>query len=187
MRIFLFFILASFTLTAMKGQVNPPPSFELGAIGGFNFSNVVGADVDNNGLRIGLHLGGYAQFDLQNKFGFRPELHIFSVKGTSSGGFRTIYMDFPLLATYELAENFKAMAGIQPSLLLNARVDDGRGKINDLIRTIDFGFVFGGWYQINEEWGAGARFVPGISRVGADGNERTFNFNFQLSVGYRFM
>ncbi|WP_394330915.1 hypothetical protein, partial [Aquimarina agarilytica] len=24
-------------------------------------------------------------------------------------------------------------------------------------------------------------------RVGADGNERTFNFNFQLSVGYRFM
>ncbi len=187
MRIFLFYIITFLSLASIKAQVNPSPAFELGGIGGFNFTNIVGADVNNNGLRIGLHLGAYAQFDLQNRFGFRPELHVFSVKGTSSGGFRTIYMDFPLLATYELAEKFKAMAGIQPSLLLNARVDDGRGRINDLIRTIDLGFVFGGWYQIDEEWGVGARFVPGISRVGADGNERTFNFNFQLSVGYRFM
>ncbi|WP_010179718.1 outer membrane beta-barrel protein, partial [Aquimarina agarilytica] len=147
MRIFIFFITAFLSLTTLKAQVKTSPDFELGGIGGFNLANVVGADAsNNNGLRVGLHLGGYAQFDLQNSFGFRPELHLFSVKGTSSGGYRSIYMDFPLLATYELAERFKAIAGIQPSLLLSARVDDGRGRINNQIRRIDFGFVFGGWY-----------------------------------------
>ncbi|WP_010520377.1 porin family protein [Aquimarina agarivorans] len=179
-----FFSLIFNTTTSIFGQ----NEIEFGGIGGFNLSNVVGSDVsDDNGLRVGLHLGGYAQFEIDSEFGFRPELHILSVKGTSSGGFRTIYMDFPLLATYQLAEKFKAMAGVQPSLLLTARVDDGRGTITNDIRTIDLGFVLGGWYELDEKWGIGARFVPGISRVGASGQERSYNFNFQLSVGYRFL
>jgi len=79
------------------------------------------------------------------------------------------------------------MAGIQPSFLVNATVGDGRGNINNDIRTIDLGLVAGLWYQIDKQWGAGFRASRGISRVGANGNQRTFNVNYQLSIGYRFL
>lgn len=162
-------------------------NLSFGIIGGLNFSNVVGADViDNNTNRTGIHLGGYAEFPLENKFGLRGELHLISIKGTSSGNFRTIFIDIPLLASYKIADKFKLLAGLQPSILLSARVGDGRGNITNTIRTIDLGFIVGGWYDINNNWGVGARITPGLSRVGASGDERTFNFNFQLSVGYRF-
>ncbi len=159
---------------------------DFGIIGGLNFSNVIGADVSGNNLRIGPHLGGYAEIPYKDNLGFRAELHLLSTKGTATGRFRSLYIDIPLLATYQLDNNFKLLAGIQPSVLLNAKVRDGsnRGTITRDIRTIDFGFIFGGWYQIDRNWSIGARIVPGILRVGADGNERTFNFNFQLSVGY---
>ena len=159
--------------------------FELGVIGGFGFSNVVGADVSGNGLRLGIHLGGFAEIDLADQFGFRPEVHIISVKGTSSGGFRSLYFDFPLMGTYDLDEKLSLMAGFQPSFLLHARVNDGRGAITGDIRTIDFGAILGAWYKIDEVWSVGGRLSHGILRVGASGDERTYNFNFQLSVGYQ--
>ncbi len=158
----------------------------FGVIGGLNFTNITGADVSNNDFRLGVHVGGYTEIPFKDKLGFRAELHLLSSKGTASGGFRSLYVDLPLLATYKLDNNFKLLAGIQPSILLNAKVSDGtgRGTITKDIRTIDFGFVFGGWYQIDANWAAGVRIVPGILRVGADGNQRTYNLNFQLSVGY---
>lgn len=170
--------------TAQNGGAN----FELGAIGGFGLSNVVGNDASNdNGLRLGMHLGGYAQFQIQDRFGFRPELHILSVKGTSSGDFKTYYFDLPLLGTFDLDDRFKIMAGVQPSILINASVGDGRGNITNLIRTIDISLLAGLWYQIDEHWGAGIRAARSLSRVGASGDEQTYNVNYQLSVGYRFM
>jgi len=92
-----------------------------------------------------------------------------------------------LLGTYDLDDRFKLMGGVQPSLLINASEVDGRGNISNQIRTIDLGLVAGLWYQINKQWGAGFRASRGISRIGANGNERTFNVNYQLSIGYRFL
>lgn len=174
------------TLISKAQDLEEKQDFELGVIGGFGFSNVVGADVvGDNGLRLGLHLGGFAELDFDEKFGFRPEVHIISVKGTSSGGFRMLYFDFPLMGTYDLDEKFSLLAGFQPSFLLHAKVDDGRGNITGDIRTIDFGVVLGAWYKIDDVWSVGGRFSHGILRVGADGNEKTYNVNFQLSVGYQ--
>lgn len=193
MRFIITVLLIAFTFSeanaqaTTQDQTKPTTNLKLGVIGGFGFSNVTGSDVSGNGVRLGIHLGGYAQFPIENKFGFRPELHVISIKGTSSGGFKTYYFDLPLLGTYDLDDSFTLIAGFQPSILINATVDDGRGNINKDIRTIDVGFVLGAWYQIDDTWGIGARITPGILRVGADGNENTHNFNFQLSVGYRFM
>ena len=158
--------------------------FELGIIGGIGFSNVVGADVGGNGLRLGIHLGAFAEIEIDSEFGFRPEVHIISVKGTSSGGFRSLYFDFPLMGTYDIDDQISLLAGFQPSFLLHARTQN-EGAITQLIRTIDFGVVVGGWYKLDDVWSLGARFSHSILRVGADGNERTFNANFQLSVGYQ--
>ena len=180
----LFILSYSFCLAQNQESIK---NFELGAIAGFGLSNVVGTDASNdNGLRLGVHLGGYAQFPIQDKFGFRPELHILSIKGTSSGGYRSYYFDMPMLGTYELDDKFKVMAGIQPSILIHAR-DNNRGGITNFIRTIDLGLVFGGLYKIDELWGIGARITRGILKVGASGDERTYNFNFQFSVTYRIM
>ena len=181
---FLFLVLSS-NLISAQSQISTT-NFELGAIGGLGVSNVVGSDApSDNGLRLGIHLGGYAQFAIDDKFGFRPELDFISIKGTSSGSFKTYYFDLPLLGTYDLDDKFKVMAGVQPSILLNASVGDGRGNITNDIRTIDLGLIAGIWYQIDDKWGAGFRAVRGISKVGADGRERTFNANCQISIGYR--
>ncbi len=182
--LFLFFSITSFSQDKSSTSQS---NFELGAIAGINISNIVGADVINNSSRGGFHLGAYGQLSLTEKFGFRPEFHLISTKGTSNGNFKTFYIDIPLLASYQAGEKFKLLAGVQPSILLSARVGDGRGNITSLIRTLDFGVIIGGWYQISNEWGVGARFVPGLSRVGASGQENTYNSNFQLSVGYRFL
>jgi len=190
MRFFKLFLLLqclSFSCFSQDDSTTSKSTFGLGAIAGLNFSNVIGADVNNNSSRTGFHAGAYAQFEISDKFGFRPEFHIVSAKGTANGNFRTYYLDIPLLATYQAGEKFKLLAGVQPSILLNATVGDGRGDITSFIRTLDFGVILGGWYQINDEWGLGARFTPGLSRVGASGEERTYNSNFQLSVGYRFL
>lgn len=187
------FIIVSLLLTLSCSLVNAQSqtsatNFELGAIGGISLSNIVGNDASNdNGIRLGIHLGGYAQFEIKDRFGFRPELHIISVKGTSSGDFKTYYFDMPLMGTYNLDDRFKLLAGIQPSILINATVGDGRGKITDDIRTIDIGLLAGLWYEIDEQWGVGIRATRGLSRVGASGDEQTYNVNYQLSVGYRFM
>lgn len=180
------FLFISHTCFSQDEPTSNESTFELGAIAGINISNVVGADVNNNSSRSGFHLGAYAQFELRDKLGFRPEFHLISTKGTGNGNFRTLYLDIPLLASYQAGEKIKLLAGVQPSLLLSARVGDGRGNITSFIRTLDLGLIIGGWYQISTEWGVGARFVPGLSRVGASGEQRTFNSNFQLSVGYRF-
>lgn len=189
MRFLFSFIPLVFSITLITAQnQNSAVNFELGAIGGISLSNVVGRDASNdNGIRLGIHLGGYAQFPIQDKFGFRPELHVISVKGTSSGDFKTYYFDMPLLGTYDLDDRFKVMAGIQPSILINASVGDGRGNITNAIRTINLGLVAGLWYQIDDQWGAGIRATRDLSRVGASGDEQTYNVNYQLSVGYRFM
>ena len=176
--------------TQTKEQTKSIPKFELGGIGGLSLSNVVGNGVvGSNGIRLGMHLGGYAQFQISDKFGVRPELHIISVKGTSSGDFKTYYFDLPLLGTFDLDDRFKIMAGVQPSILINASVDDHRGDINitDEIRRIDISLLAGLWYEIDENWGIGIRAARGLSRVGASGDEQTYNVNYQLSVGYRFM
>ena len=176
----LFFMVSIVTANAQFSS-----EVEVGAIGGFNFANVIGPDVSGNAFRIGLHLGAYSKVPLQNGFGIRPEIHVFSRKGTATGNYKSLYLDVPLLATYELDPKFDVLLGLQPSLLLAARVNDGR-RITSAIRTFDVGIVAGGWYQFTDEFGFGIRFVPGIRRVGADGNESTYNFNAQLSVGYRF-
>ena len=182
-----FYTFLFLTLTSIVSVQGQSSNFELGIVGGLSFSNVVGADAsNNNSIRLGVHLGGYAQFPIEKRFGFRPELHVISIKGTSSGNFRTFYFDAPLLGTYDLDDRFKLMAGVQPSLLINARVG-GRGNISNDIRTVDLALLTGLWYQINKQWGAGFRVSRGVSRIGANGDQRTFNVNYQLSIGYRFL
>ena len=183
MKSFIAGIVALFSIINVNAQFGS--DVQVGVLGGFNFANVVGPDVSGNAFRVGLHLGAYSKVPIQNGFGIRPEIHIFSRKGTAEGNYKSLYLDVPLLGTYALDDKFDVLLGIQPSLLLSARVNDGR-KITSSIRTLDIGIVAGGWYQLTNEFGFGARVVPGIRRVGADGIQSTYNFNIQLSVGYRF-
>jgi len=156
---------STYCLSQNDSNTSSVGSFEVGAIAGINISNVVGVDVkrndpnaSKNASRGGFHLGAYAQLDIKDKFGFRPEFHLISTKGTADGNFRTTYLDIPLLASFQAGEKIKILAGFQPSFLYNAKVGDGRGNITRFIRSFDMSFIIGGWYQIDNEWGVGVRF-----------------------------
>lgn len=173
------------SLTPLKTTYNP--EMQLGVQGGFNFADIIGKDAGaNNQVKIGLRLGAYAFLPVDDVWGFQPELIFFSQKGTRNGNakFRSTYLEIPLLASYALDEHFRLIAGIQPSFLLGAYVNDGRGDITSEIRTVDFGLAFGVYYKLLEELSFGMRIVPGLSKVGESGEENTYNVNVEISVAY---
>ena len=171
-------------LLAGELKAQPPT---LGVLAGVNFSTITGTDASaRNRLFPAPHLGIYADWAIGPQLGFQPGILFYSRKGTNnrSNKFREDYCEFPLLIRYRVRPRIDLLAGPQLSLLYSARVNDPRGDITESIRSIDIGFVFGGRYQIDPEWNASLRFVPGLARVPVDGDQRRYNFAIQLSLGY---
>ena len=159
----------------------------VGVLAGINFSTVTGTDASaRNRFFPAPHLGIYADWTIAPLLGFQPGLMLYSRKGTNnrSSKFREDYFELPLLLRYRVRPQLDLLAGPQLSFLYSARVNDPRGDITETIRNIDVGLVFGGRYQLDPEWNVGARFVPGLSRILASGDQRRYNFVLQLSLGY---
>ena len=159
----------------------------VGILAGVNFSTITGTDASaRNRLFPAPHLGVYADWTIGPQLGFQPGLMLYSRKGTNnrSSKFREDYFELPLLIRYRVRPQIDLLGGPQLSFLYSARVNDPRGDITETIRNIDVGLVFGGRYQLDPEWNVGVRFVPGLSRILASGNQRRYNFAIQLSLGY---
>ncbi len=163
------------------------PNF--GLLGGLNFSNVVGRDAGaNNRARTGIFIGGFAEIQVKERWAFRPEMLLFSQKGTKNGNtkFSTSYLEVPLLAVWQQGRRLNIHLGPQLSVLYKAHVNDGRDDITESIRKLDVGLVLGAHVALTEQWGLLARLVPGITKVGESGEENTFNLVFHLGADYQF-
>ncbi len=173
--------------TAVEPRYTSPEKY-ISAQGGFNLATVTGKDAGaENNLRAGLHLGAFIYLPVDEIWGFQSEIILFSQKGTTNGNnkFRSSYFEIPLLASYTFNDEWRIIAGLQPSFLISANVSDGRGDITSDIRKVDIGLAMGAYYQFHERLSASARIVPGISKVGESGDENTYNLNIQLSIAYK--
>jgi len=161
---------------------------DFGLKTGLNISNFTGGDVGKNSL-FGFHVGGFAEFKLNEKFSLQPEL-LYSTQGTEVENLVKIKVDYlaiPLLVKYYLSEKFSIEAGPQASFLVNDKAEFDDSSIPDAdidASSFDFGLNAGLGYNFNSNLFAQVRYNYGITTVGE--NPDVKNSVFQMSLGYKF-
>ncbi|MFB3389006.1 porin family protein [Flavobacterium sp. LAR06] len=180
---------------------------KFGVKGGVNFANLTG-DTEDASLKVGFHVGGFAEIKVSDKFSVQPEL-LYSTQGAkfdeSGEGFdienklNLSYLNIPVMAKFYVAEKFSLEAGPQIGFLLSAKAksegtDEGitlsaEEDVKDSFESIDFGVNFGAGYDFTENLSAGVRYNLGLSNIAKTEDGDDFKMNnsvFSLSVGYKF-
>ena len=158
---------------------------KYGVKGGLNMSSNSG-----DGLKsiTSFHLGGFAQFKMNDKFAIQPEL-LYSAQGAKSdfGTLNLKYINIPVMAKYNVADAFSIEAGPQIGFLMSATFASVDYK--DQCNSTDFGFNLGAGYDLNETMSLGLRYTMGLTNVDKDvagQASNSKNSNIQLSFGYKF-
>jgi hypothetical protein len=171
----------------------------IGAKAGLNLANVSGDDVDDTDMRIGFHLGGYANIAFSEALSLQPELLYNSVGAKTTGEgitgddedvtFKLNYISIPVSLMYSFGA-FSVHAGPQLSFLASAKTasDDDALDGNDIkdgYKSTDLGFnlgIGGNFGKLN----ATARYSMGLSSIDDSGFDADVkNSVIQLSLGYK--
>lgn len=161
---------------------------------GFNVSNISNSDANS---KFSFHLGGFAEFKMNDFFAIQPEL-LYSRQGASDKiegvkyKLRVNYLNIPVLAKLYVLDELSVDLGPEFAFALNAKEKAKAGGTTtkntiDDVNTFVVNFAIGLSYNW-EDIMFSARYNLGLSNVFdkdyAGGNNK--NHVFQLSVGYRF-
>ena len=174
----------------------------FGVIGGVNFADVGGDDVEDTSIRTAFDVGALAQFPLGMVLTFQPEVRYTQWGTETDDGFGTdiefqlSYIHVPLLlrAGTALAEGFDVdlLVGPYAAFAVGCDVEDEDGN------SADCEDLFG---DLNTDWGltvgAGFSWGMGMGDLMVDGrynlgfadhfdDSDTQNRVFQVLVGYAF-
>ena len=144
---------------------------------------------------------GFAEFCFDEVVAIQPEL-LYSQQGAKysesdgyDGTFKLDYINVPVMAKFNLGENFAIEAGPQAGILISAKDDyessgdSGVDDIKDDIKNIDYGASFGISYDFDSGYVLGARYNLGFADINDfSGSESFKNHNgvFQFYVGFKF-
>ena len=164
-----------------------------GIKGGLNVSDVVLNNLVNPDLeadyktRVGPHAGVFALLNIDNTWGFGPEI-LYSLKGVNAAGttIQLHYLSIPLLVKYSFSENLRIEGGPEIGYLFLAR--SKYGKVNDVYsNNLEIAFDGGLEYLPSKKIVFGLRLSAGFSNLvyDVDGTGVKYqNRLLQLSVGY---
>ncbi len=177
---------------------------------GGNVSTVKGPDASDNKSLLGFHAGvSLPLVNLSEQLGLRGEL-VYSQQGAKSGygegsyssetKSRLNYLNLPILARYQTKSGFFAEAGLQPGLLLSAKVKrassgmyGGGEETTDIkkdLNSFDLGVPIGAGYVFKKKIGVSARVAPGLLNVNKKDEAYTApkqtNFVLSARVSYLF-
>jgi opacity protein-like surface antigen len=184
------FLMASIFTLVSYGQ-----DIKYGAKLGLNISSVSG-DVSDAKPLIGVHLGGFAEIAINEKFAIQPEL-LFSTQGAKTeysesdvdfGSYseesttKLNYLNVPVLAKYYVAEKFALLAGPQFGFLLSAKEDysvtetfegvtDSYSEsydAKDFYNSFALSFNIGASYSFTDKIFVDARYNLGLSSIAKD-------------------
>lgn len=128
-------LLAVFTVVGFASTQAQEVKFGVKA--GVNFATIVGDDVEEADMKTGLHIGGFAEIMLSERFSLQPEL-LYSMKGAKSEYSETVtvmgqtytaeeketlklnYISLPIMAKFYISDAFTVHAGPQIGLLVSA-------------------------------------------------------------------
>lgn len=165
---------------------------EVGAISivpkvGLNLATITNSG-DEAKMKIGFAVGAEAGYQISNSFAVTGGL-LYSNQGLKySDGDESEtanyhYLNIPILANYYITKGLAVKAGIQPGILLGAKV--GSEDIKKGCNTIDFSIPVGVSYEISNVV-IDARYNIGLTNTKKDSEKSHRNSVFQISVGYKF-
>ena len=166
--------------------------YKLGAKAGINFANLTG-DFQNGKTRTSIHLGGVAEFRINDLFAVQPEL-LYSGQGANADNddnnvVKINYITIPVIAKYFVTESLTIEAGPQVGFLASAKstVDGNTTDIKEFTKSMDLGFNLGLGYVLDQGVFFGARYYFGSDINDAPNSTMKIkNGVFQLSAGYYF-
>jgi hypothetical protein len=185
--------------------------WKFSAIGGSTLANFGGADKKEWGgtntnpkAVMRFHLGLQAEYTLSDKFSLSAGIQ-YSAKGArykgdvpyyspETGGLtvlpvvykkRLAYIDVPILVNYRLSDQFDILLGVQPSILLSAKIrnDENAQKAynlpkkedaRDSYKTFDVAVLIGPRYRINERMYFQLLYNHGLTKIA---HEETYDYH----------
>lgn len=150
------------------------PNAGFGIKAGVNFANLHGSDKDGLGDVSGhtnFHVGVFAQIAFGDFFSIQPEL-LYSRKGyeRNDSTFRLNYFDVPLLAVFNISENFSVHLGPQGGIMIAAKEEDMEVDLEPY-NTFGYAAVAGLEGRINR-FRVGARYVHSLEELRNEGSAR---------------
>lgn len=168
---------------------------KIGVKGGLSFSNLYVDNIDDDEMLTGFNIGMFAKFPLSEKFAIQTEAY-YTNKGakltydnllaTGTTKFKLDYIEVPLLAVYNISNNFNIHAGGYVGYLISGKVtnesDSGTFDFVEDLNTDDFnridaGLTAGIGYDFNPI-NIGIRYYYGLTTVGKEQSFSGFNLTF---------
>jgi hypothetical protein len=140
-----------------------------GVKAGMNMTKISKLAITNS-FKPGFHLGVFANFVLSEKFSIQHEALI-SLRGVSlelSQGAEYnksfTYLDLPWMLNYHFSNNFYVSGGVQPSVYAYFKKPQPDSILynKDNVTPIDFSYILGAAFLLDNNFGFGIRFCGGI-------------------------
>ncbi len=172
--------------------LNMNAQISFGAKSGINIASISGDNTDLFEPKIGLVIGGVAEFKISDAFAVQPEI-LFSQQGISIENSNTKlkmnYLNLPIMAKYYPTTSLSLQFGPQIGFLLSAKADNGKVTVdrNDNFKTVDLGLGFGIGYKLDFGLFFDARYNIGLININdVNGTDKNYNSILNFSVGYYF-
>jgi opacity protein-like surface antigen len=204
-------ILLSAVAIMALGTAAQAQDMSFGVKAGLNIANV-GGDAETAGSRMGLHIGGLAEFKLSETFAIQPEL-LYSMQGakmefvdfneetfaftTEEEDLKLDYLIIPIMGKYYVTESLSIEAGPQIGFLMSAKAGDT--DVKDGYEGVDFGINGGLGYALEGGLFFQARYYLGLTSIVKEVEVPEFegfdievpevkaqNNVLSVSVGYKF-
>lgn len=172
----------------------------VGGRAAFNFGTAYGDTPEGFKWKWGpgFNVGAAAKMDITPLVTFVPGLEVelrtasADVPFVDKASYSLWYLDFPLLARFNITPQFFADAGLSVNFNLVAKETTefgGLSETNDIdeIKTVDFGFVAGAGFTVIPKLDVTLRFVIGLTDMIDDMGLGSKNLRAQLGVTYWFM
>jgi len=185
---------------------------KVGIKGSLNLSSWAG---DTRGLNLrpmfGVNIGALTQIKLSDKFDIQPEVlysnqvtkmknagaNVFGVYDTGDIKWNLSYVNVPVLFKYSADEKSFIEAGPQVGFLTSAKISTKLTQYSPIVKqgvkeafeSIDFGFVIGVGYNINQHLMADLRYNIGLSNIAkteSGDDTKIRNSVLALSLAYKF-
>lgn len=191
-KVFLVILAFMVISTFLSVQAIAQTTVKMGVKAGLNFSNIYGDDTDLAGRKTGFALGGFANFDINEKFSFQPEIFI-TMKGYEvdfgSLGVSKIkinYLEIPVLLNVVLDRGetigFEIFSGPAIAFKLSGKVEfDGEETDIENMKSFDFGLVSGARLNMGQFF-IEPRFTIGLADIFDNPNSDDKVSNTVLSI-----
>lgn len=172
-------LIASVSMFAQSevGSVNITPKV------GINIANVT-SDAGQKS-KVGIVAGAEVAYQTSAKCAISAGA-LYSAQGYKvgdDGKANLNYLNIPVLANYYVAKGLAIKAGIQPSILLSAKV--GGEDWKEFLKKVDFSIPVGISYEVSNVV-IDARYNAGVTQILKEGEGKAKHSVFQFTLGYKF-